>query len=741
MAVNYLLGHGERLMSKVEPPGREDVEKKQVYSYAAAKQRFLERIPSVTSALNALPDSACPRDEAVSLLTIHPTFLAKSHFPAHLLRATQLRSIGSRERLLIPSVPSPSIATGSTETAAELFVAGDRKLIAALETEIGRWASTSKAAEDLRKVEDLRAPSSKRKVRVAEYDDKKNYWEVVLHAGPDAAGKEVLEAFTEFVKHYGGQADADRRMYAGNLCFLPVAVEFEESENVADFVFLRVMRSMSRLRPITRIIGSPLTFDCSLPSVPAMDSQIRVAILDGGPVVGLDRWVTNIEASGIGTGEVDDFKDHSLGVSSAYLFGPIRDGEPLPQPYSNVDVIQVLDDNIDGPDYFDVLRRIEDEMSERDYDFVGISLGPDWPVEDDEPHAWGAVLDKCFRDKHVMPFYVVGNNGEKDWESGNARVQSPADCVNGFAFGSCTSPTGPVSRSKHSSIGPGRRPGVVRPEAVAFGGTPGNPYFVVGPAQGTAVPVLGTSFAGPTGMRIGVGVRAHLGPIVSPLAIKALMINRVDSGEDVSMREVGWGRICHSAEEMLTSDDSTAHVIYQRDLSPGSWMRTPIPVPDGELIGDLFLTFTLCYKTDTDPEHSVNYTRAGLEAIFRPNAKKRREPEQRNADSRPFLTQKRMYGDFATEAQLRSDSHKWETVLHANGTLRAKSVYEPCLDIHYNAREGGANTSAAGPIQFALVVTVHSKKDKDLYNKIARKYRTVLEALTPIRIPATRITG
>jgi len=734
MAANYLLGYGERLIEPLEHPGGPS-DKQHPYGFSDAQKYVSTQMRTVYRHLAELPEDACPGDEAVALLTLHPTYLAKSYYPHAFLRETHLRTIGSRPRLITPRVPSPN-ATGN-EPAAELFVAAERSQFAVVHDVINDWTESSVAAEDLRKIEEARAPRPEGKIRTASYDESPTQWEVVLHADASRHSDAIVRAFADFTSKHGGIPDVERRLYAGGLCFLPVAADASAMREIVHFAFVRVARGMPRLRPITRVVGSPLTFDCTPPNVPPLDPTIRAAVFDGGPVdTEVTRWVTNIEAPGVSQPS-DEFRDHGIGVTSAFLFGPIEQDSPLPQPFCNVDVVRVLDEDThsEGPDYFTVLQRIVDVLESRQYDFVNLSIGPDWPIEDDEPHAWTAVLDQCFCDRKAMAFCAVGNNGEKDWDSGNARIQPPADCVSATAVGSCDAANSREvwGRSAHSCIGPGRSPGFVKPDMLAFGGSPTRPFFVLGPVPGTAVPVEGTSYACPTAMRVAAGVRARLGSVVGPLAIKALMINRADPRGKRNMREVGWGRMIHSVDELLTSDESTAHIIYQSTLEARQWIRVPVPLPAEALNGNVYVTATVCYYTETDPHHPVNYTRAGLDVIWRPHVDRKRDERQKNPDSQRFFSPAKMYG--ATEAQLRANSHKWETVLHYRCTARGSSLKEPCFDIHYNPREESADASRAPKVPFALVLTVASKKEKDLYNRIARRYRTVLQPLQPVRVP------
>ena len=83
----------------------------------------------------------------------------------------------------------------------------------------------------------------------------------------------------------------------------------------------------------------------------------------------------------------------------------------------------------------------------------------------------------------------------------------------------------------------------MKPDGVAFGGSSREPYWVLNAENpGTAMPITGTSFAAPTALRTAIGVRAHFGKALTPLAIKALLLHACDDGGH-DKAEVGWGRI------------------------------------------------------------------------------------------------------------------------------------------------------------------------------------------------------
>ena len=85
-----------------------------------------------------------------------------------------------------------------------------------------------------------------------------------------------------------------------------------------------------------------------------------------------------------------------VGVPLQIEEAPPQPGEAEP-PFANVDHIRVWDVNTgrDPLELYDVLERIKNTLdSSPKYDFINLSLGPSLPVEDDDVHAWTAVLDE-----------------------------------------------------------------------------------------------------------------------------------------------------------------------------------------------------------------------------------------------------------------------------------------------------------------------------------------------------------
>jgi hypothetical protein len=734
--VNFLIGYGERLAAEIAPP-LAGAPKRHPYTLSEARERLTPMLTETVNELEELPDEVCPADHTVALVTLHPTYLAKSYYPANLLRAFQLETIGSQSREVSPTKWTKA-KPPDTAVTSELFVAGLRKDFRRLANGVKSLNERTPGADDLIKIEEVRAPVPEEKLKPFRSDAKEPLLEVVLHAQPIRQDAYIIEGFEAYLSTFGVDVDLDRRrFFAEGLCFLPVRIPRESVTDVAKYSFLRLAREMPRLRqfrPLVRATPGIASFTCHLPNEEAVDKDIRVAVFDGGVRADgkLNPWVNRKKTKNIGE-TVPEFESHGTAVTSALLFGSLEDGVAADRPYAKVDHYRVLDAETfrdDQQELYTVLERIEDILDSRPkYDFVNLSLGPDLPIEDNDVHAWTAVLDQLFSGGQTLATIAVGNSGQMDWASGNARIQTPADCVNALSVGGCDRSGKVWKRAPYSSIGPGRSPGIVKPDGLAFGGSSGEPYWVLNAENpDAAMPIRGTSFAAPTALRTATGLKAHFGSLLTTLAIKALLIHNADQGGH-DKAEVGWGRLPEDVNDIVLTNQHAAHIVYQGELRPASWVRMQIPVPSALMQGNVEIAATFCFATATDPQDPLNYTRSGLEVRFRPHDGRRRDPSQVHPDTSWFFQNNDVLGE---ETELRADAHKWETTLHKRRTMRASGLRNPVFDVHYQARAGGRSTSSADKIPYALVITITARKTPNLYDQILQRYPTILEPLRPV---------
>lgn len=418
--MNFLLGYGERLVEPLDAPSSVP-NKRHPYTLSEAAARLQEPAFQVTRGLDALPALACPDDKAVALFTLHPSYLAKSYFPRHLMEAVGFEVVGTRSRTIVPATSVRAERQGQPQVATELYVAGGRQAFRDFADTMAMWPEaaarvqreradrgrisrealrTERVAEDLVKLEGLRVQPPGERLRSFASKSDVTTIEVVLHARNDAV--DVLEGFAAFARTFDLRVDLSARLHAEGLCFFALRASREQAKELAAFSFLRVVREMPGLRqlnPELRVPGGKTPVPTELPDAPALDSTVRVAVFDGGLPAHhpLGRWVNTFKAKRIGPA-LSAATHHGLHVTSALLFGPLTPGERPTAPYAPVDHYRVIDaQSCDNPEeLLPVLLRILGVLNQRTYEFVSLSVGPALAIDDDEVHVWTAMLDTVF---------------------------------------------------------------------------------------------------------------------------------------------------------------------------------------------------------------------------------------------------------------------------------------------------------------------------------------------------------
>jgi hypothetical protein len=729
---NFLLGKGERLTKPVIIRSGGAV-KVPTYTIAEAKERLKPMLKLTAAALDDLPADACPNDRAVAAVTLNPEYIAKTSFPGELLRSLGLEPIGSRPRRITPEKrskgrePEPALTT-------ELFVAGPRRAFRAWARNIANMSDVATETAQLVAIEQISAPTAASKIKGKLPSKGSTVLEVVLHSDELAGEAQIVSDFAQFLRQRDIIANLDKRFYAGGLCFLELEAPANRVAEIAQYSVLRAVRKMPALRILRPLIRSkamtPQTI--TLPEKPAMDISIKAAVFDGGlpNQHALLSWTTQIDSANV-VAPHQDYLDHGLAVTSAFLFGHLDPSKPVPVPFANVDHYRVLDEapGQDAHELYEVLDRIQGILTQNTYHFINLSLGPILSVEDDDVHAWTAVLDDLLSTGDTLATVAVGNTGESDELIRLNRIQVPADCVNALAVGACDTPGANWKRASYSSIGPGRSPGLIKPDLVAFGGTVQQPFLTVGPeVLPHYQPISGTSFSAPAVLRLGAGLRAHFGDALGMLAIRALLIHGAEPAS-LPMLEVGRGRAPQDLTPLVLCDDDMARIVYQGVISPAKYIRASVPMPVGAVEGKVQISATLTYITATDPHHPGNYTRAGLEPVFRPHSGKFKDEKQSHANTAAFFGRSEKG---LTEEELRRDAMKWENTLHGTRGFLGSSLHDPVFDIHYNSRLEGQDHRPGHSLKYAMVITVKAPRVKDLYDRIVRRYATQLEALQPV---------
>lgn len=721
--VNYIIGKAEELTS-LKPPPKIKPQHNDIYTLNEVINRLSPQFERVSSQLKLLSDELCPRDFAVSEITLHPSYIAKGHFPRALFKEMGVRSIGSKGVDIQPDKWTRK-GTPKKSPTTKIFIAGKRERLSEFGRNIKQINSESPGADDLLRIWSIDTTNTEDKIKNndSRLDD---YYEVGLQLIPGSPSEFIKTAFLEYAKKLDFEVKIDLAIEVSNLWFIPIIGSSDKINRLAEFSFVRVVRPLPLLRSFRPIVRSmPISMAPSLPNIQPYASDIRVAILDGGLPEQhiLQPWINNYHLSDTTASDYVDGVSHGLGVTSAFLFGPLWPGEVAPRPFSYVDHHRILDSKVydeDPLELYRTLAHIEDILLSRQYEFINISLGPELSIDDDEIHPWTSLLDTYLSDGDTFVTVAAGNNGESDQATALNRIQIPSDCVNAVAVGAADNIDSSWQKATYSAVGPGRAPGRVKPDLLSFGGSPRQYFHVPNdglPAQ--LLPTCGTSFSAPYLLRKAVGIRAILGHSVSPLAIKALLIHAADK-LNYDVNDVGWGKVPENINHIIESPDGVARILYQGELLPGKYMKVPLPIPKSGILGKLKIKATCCISTPVDPQDTSMYTKAGVEISWRPAL---------GGKTESFFKQRKI----ATEAELRADAGKWESVLHAELNKVGSSLEKPAFEIHYMARDSGDQISGskAPIIRYAFVVSIEAPKNPNIFNDILAAHSTILTEIQP----------
>ena len=298
---NYLLGYGERLATPVEI-SRGGGPKASPYGFEEARDRLVPMVQRVAAALSELPEKACPAGQAVASVTLHPEYYAKSHYPSSVLRAADVRAVGSRPSMLTPERRSRDRKPEQTVTT-EYFVAGERSSFSRLADQLGNWTSDDAGSSQLPAIERVSVPAAEGRIRRIEERDGHVPLELVVHASEHPEDRFILRGLQDYLRELDLALDLDRTFFAGNLCFLRLRAENRQVGEIARFAFLRVLREMPKLSldalPVSR--ASRSSSAVAWPSSDVLDSSLRVAVLDGDlPATRpLRSWTRVVDARGV----------------------------------------------------------------------------------------------------------------------------------------------------------------------------------------------------------------------------------------------------------------------------------------------------------------------------------------------------------------------------------------------------------------------------------------------------------
>ena len=243
---NFLLGKGERLVEDIIGV-RGGAPKQHPYTFSEARSRLTPMLDEVVLGFDQLPESACPDDQAVAMVTLNPEYIAKSYFPNRLFKILDLELVGSRPLRITPEKRSRDRQPEEVITT-QLFVRGTRPSFREWRSNLPHWREDISGVTDLVTIEQVAAPTIRDKIKGELPKSGKTVLEVVLHADVKLGETDVLPRFLDYLIAIGVEQNINYRFYAGGLCFVELGTNAEFAERIATFTPVRALRQMPRLR-------------------------------------------------------------------------------------------------------------------------------------------------------------------------------------------------------------------------------------------------------------------------------------------------------------------------------------------------------------------------------------------------------------------------------------------------------------------------------------------------------------
>ncbi len=721
---NVLIANGQELIGSLSWP-QGGGPKWHPYSFADAQDALRPELTAVARAARAVLKSYSPRSEITAQVVLHPTFLAKSHFPASILRDAGLSILGSRSVRITPRVDRGEVP--APQDTAEILVAGTADEFDAMQQFLNDPALTAGRQEQFTHIETIHAYASLDKLRLDPDTPWPEFVHVTLHAHEGDA--DILGAFQTLVVQLGGELTPRGFRFVPGLAFVAAKLPAHHVADLARFERIRLVRSMPRLRGELNLTAAlRRNFPAlRLPAPVPLAYAPRVAVFDGGTAQAFGGHVTEFAAPSLPPAAIQDLA-HGVNVTSTLLFGPIDPKQAaLPAPCCSIEHHRVLPSTDSPEQALDVLDRIITALRSartagRPYRFANISLGPVATFFDDDIHEWTSRLDTELADGSTLCTAAVGNNGDLSGEL--ARIQPPGDAVNIFAIGAADTRKKKWGRAPYSATGPGRSPGFVKPDVIAFGGSLADPLPVFSPLAGNVVAVGGTSFASPLALRTAIGVDGLSQARFAPITLQSLLINAAEFRRSQKRKDVGWGRVPLDPESVLYTSLDVVRVVYQGITRPGHPQKALIPIPRGLPPGTTVrIGATFCYRASVDSAHAINYTRAGLWVrCYKAHGK-----------SLPLFGT----GMYKTEEELRRDAMRWDTVLNNTCTVEADELDGPYFHINYQVRDESEamRVEDAVPMPYSLVVTLQAPGIVDLMARVQAQFPVLQTLPVDVQVP------
>ena len=742
-----IIAHGELYIKPISKKGSGGP-KKIPHEYPFAKQKMVNDLEQISREIHENREIFL--DEKIICVRMEPKFEAKSYVPSSLIL--------SRENMVIVGGRKYTFADnkGEEQSAKLYFMRMNDQgiqllrhtLESGLKDNIENWRNQIGSIHSL----DLLSPEEK--IMGFPNDWENGVVEIVLHPINNQRGK-MISIFYETIGI--PQERTAIKSYEGGLTFISAKCNRDEIEKIKRFNPLRALHPLGRIK--IGPLRSNVRFEAPTVVPAKRKSKITVGVFDGGAdeSVPLLRGYTKTYKC-VESPSDPEYLAHGVAVCGAVLHGNLAGkskSDILPIPSVSVDSFRVLPLK-DTADFeaalglYEAIDVIETTVKDRpDIKLYNLSFGPQGAIIDDSISRFTYVLDRLTYDVaegEINPLFgiAVGNDG--DLEDPFNRIQAPADMVNGLGIGAFSyTPDGQKTRASYSCIGAGREGAKVKPDFLEFGGSPENPFVLVGTQPNTLSSGSGTSFASPLAVgKIG-RLMAQCEKIVPHLG-RTLLIHNASIDEGLSQDEQGYGFCIENVDDILTCEDKKVTILYSGTLEPTQTVKLPIFAPEiNSVRGNVKITWTIAAIVDPCANDPDAYTNNCIEDVFIPHelvyhftkqgfykyrlnlskpedAIKAGELLSKGYNRSEFPVSKPAKRSW-NETDLRMIDLKWDTVIRKGQSMRGSSLLNP----HLTLRAIGRNEYEVRELKYFVAITLDAPRYVgSLYDAILQNYQNLI---------------
>lgn len=753
-----ILGFGERLVNPVTVRSGGG-SKKHVRTFAEARDRLIPQLEVLSEQIDSLTENL-RLTRIFFLVMLDSSYLAKSYFPNTLNRSMGWEMVGSRPWW---QTDRDGIDLTKPMLGRSLFFCTDQKQIEYTRKRLVQGTGLNQSEQDdFVKIDSVFLPAGSDRLINIDQEFESGVVELLFHPMTAREWRECEEKMEALCNSdrannilWGRRRGGGDQPY-----FVPAVISSETIQNLSGFNPLRAARPMPGVsfprvrRDTTNQAGNPpgtgVLRETGFP---------EIGVFDGGvddSVPHLTPWVEGVDLT---PEEPEEFSiEHGTAVCGAVLYGSCLPNRNLDPPKMKVRSFRVFPtpkiEDIDL-ELYQILDWIEDTVTNEQYRHIKafvLSFGPDIPVEDQEVNLFTTTLDRLAMEHDVLFIVAAGNTGQLHPPLN--RLQPPADIVNGLGVGAYSYEERlRIIPALYSSVGPGRPGSSIKPDICGFGGSDSDPFYVLLPgSDGQIAGTQGTSFAAPfIGSTAGALLyRANMPEALPPQMVKALIIHNASRPKGWDPNSYGWGALVATPDQIASCTGNEVTVLYNGIMSFGNWMRLQVPFPDDlDFGGQVYFNWTFTYASGISPGTPDDYTLAGAEIHFRPNAsnfgfsKKDENYVFVNVKQEQAKVNELQNDGWKQSAHPRAKNPKreqelrelgkWDTVVRGQKRQARKDVESPVLDVHALARAEWETSKGPDVINYAAVITVRATDPQvQLYQRI----RQTMPMLVPVELRA-----